>query len=105
MILVVHGLSKKRYKWVYTSLIICYIFVQNITMENKHIKHTADAIMHFSTYLLTGSSDPRHFTNPAVVIYAMDYVIRTIKEQRHDESFAEHYREVFWYIADNFKNH
>jgi hypothetical protein len=61
--------------------------------------------MHFSTYLLTGESDSKHFSNPIIVNYAMDYILKTIKKHKDDNAFIEHYREVFWYIADNYKNH
>lgn len=63
----------------------------------------ADAVMHFSAYVITGDSSSKHFVNPVVVNYAMGYVLRVIKQNPEDEQIYTSYKDVFWHIAHTYK--
>jgi hypothetical protein len=49
-------------------------------------------------------SNENNFKNPVVVNYAMSYILRIVKQNNEDPAICEHYKEVFWYIAKNYRN-
>ncbi len=70
----------------------------------EDIKNTAQAIMHFSAFIILEDSNENNFKNPVVVNYAMSYILRIVKQNNEDPAICEHYKEVFWYIAKNYRN-
>ena len=75
------------------------------TTQNKIVSTTADAVMHFSAFTITGESDRKQFANPVVVNYALSYLLRFIKQNPDDQEIYNHYKDVFWYIAANYKKY
>lgn len=73
-------------------------------MESRDIKTTAIAIMHFSAFIICEDSHEKHFRNPVVVNYAMSYILRIVKQNSDDQAICEHYKEVFWFVAKNYRN-
>jgi hypothetical protein len=69
----------------------------------KDIKTTALAIMHFSAFIIVEDSHENNFRNPVVINYAMSYILRILKQNQDDIALCEHYKEVFWFISNNFK--
>jgi len=69
----------------------------------KDIKTTALAIMHFSAFIIVEDSHEINFRNPVVINYAMSYILRILKQNQEDTALCDHYKEVFWFISNNFK--
>jgi hypothetical protein len=74
-------------------------------MENTHIKQVAEQIILFSSFMLTQETDKAHTHNPFVIRYALDYILKVIKQQNVDADVAELMKECFWYIVNNYKTH
>lgn len=77
--------------------------MENTNTPNQKTQTTAEAILHFSSFVIVGESDKKHFLNPVVVNYALSYILRAIKENQQNPEFSADYKEVFWYIANTFK--
>jgi hypothetical protein len=73
-------------------------------MEQTNIKSTALAIMHFSAFIIVEDSHEKHFRNPVVINYAMSYILRILKQNQEDTTLCDHYKEVFWFISNNYRN-
>jgi len=74
-------------------------------MENTHIKQVAEQIILFSSFMLTQETDKAHTHNTFVIRYALDYILKVIKQQNVDADVAELMKECFWYIVNNYKTH
>lgn len=74
-------------------------------MENTQIKQVAEQIILFSSFMLTQETDKAHTHNPFVIRYALDYILKVIKQQNVDADVAELMKECFWYIVNNYKTH
>jgi hypothetical protein len=72
-------------------------------MENNNIKQVAEQIILFSAYMITQESDKQHTHNPFVIRYALDYILKVIKQQNIDTEVQELMKECFWYIVNNYK--
>ena len=53
--------------------------------------------------MLMGEANPQNLNNTLVVNYALSYILRLIKDNPNDKEIYNHYKEVFWYIANNYK--
>ena len=71
-------------------------------MENN-IKTIADQILLFAAHTITGERTPDHVKNPFVIRYALDYILKVIKQDNIDSDVAELLKNVFWYIVNNYK--
>ena len=88
---------------------LCVHFVRYVVyllpMENTHIKQVAEQIILFSSFMLTQETDKTHTHNPFVIRYALDYILKVIKQQDVDADVEELMKECFWYIVNNYKTH
>ena len=72
-------------------------------MENNNIKQVAEQIILFSSFMITGETDNEHTHNPVVIRYALDYILKVIKQNNIDADVYELMKNVFWYIVNNYK--
>lgn len=72
------------------------------SMERQDIKITADAVLHFSAFLITEDSSQENFNQPHVTKYALNYILRVLKQNKNDADIQILYREVFWFIQEKY---
>jgi hypothetical protein len=73
-------------------------------MENNNTKQVAEQIILFSAFMITGQSSKEHTHNPVVIRYALDYILKVIKQNNVDSEIYELMKNVFWYIVNNYKS-